>query len=384
MYVEVGFEPGDELIGSADLVLEWVDAKGYSEEIMRREDAIHKKWQSNRCYEPFELGDWKILRGKAKPQHQQLGCPESGECRLRAVVIYRGERVKSAARVVYVQTDPPPPQKNPVTLSISAENYSAGDQKRIDHGQVLNIQINARNRTIESDTYYLTATFCDEIFARNTPIELEGTPAGDTSRKQSIMADKRQLLDPQQSAPMTLDGIQSLRMPETTGKYQIRAELADENGEVVANASSPVYFQRDPGRANSKLPFDIEQKVQDPMWELNEDLSILSYSGDYPLYKELQPAQRLRRALQGRLAFIAEISANGLLEWAMRPKEHGDDSNFDQLNGDSGSQDDLLWERYSYRLEKLGYTSVESPIEFAHTWRETVAIMLDIFQEEND
>ena len=73
------------------------------------------------------------------------------------------------------------------------------------------------------------------------------------------MADKRQLLDPQRSAPMTLDGIQSLRMPETTGKYQIRAELADENGEVVANASSPVYFQRDPGRANSKLPFDIEE-----------------------------------------------------------------------------------------------------------------------------
>ena len=136
VYVEVGFEPGDELIGSAGLVLEWVNATGDSQEIMRREDAIRKEWQSNRCYKKFELGDWMILRGKARQEQQQIECPEPGECRLRAVVIYRDERVKSAARAVYVQTDPPPPpQKNPVTLSISAENYSAGDQKRIDHGQ---------------------------------------------------------------------------------------------------------------------------------------------------------------------------------------------------------------------------------------------------------
>ena len=228
----------------------------------------------------------------------------------------------------------------------------------------------------------MTATFCDEIFARDAPIELEGTPAGDTPDKQSILTEKRQLLDPPQTAPMMLDGIKSLAMPESSGMYPIRAELAANNGDVVAIASCQVYFQRDPGRAKSKLPFEIQQKVQDPMWELNEDLTILTYSGDYPLYKELQEPQRQRRSLHGRLAFIAEISANGLLEWAMRSKEQGDDSNFDQLLDDNGSQDDSLWERYIRRLEKLRI--VESPIEFRYTWRETVAIMLDIFRQEND
>ncbi len=201
------------------------------------------------------------------------------------------------------------------------------------------------------------------------------------------MIEKRQLLVPQQSAPMKIDGIQSMVMPDASGIYHIRAELANENGEAVVTVAKPVYFQRDSGKTKSTLPFELEQIVEDakPMWNMNEELTILQWSTGYPLYKELPVPQRQRRALQGNLAFIAEISANGLLEWALRPKEQGDDSNYDQLLEDIGRQSETLWDKYSMRLEKLGNISVESRIEFNQTWRETVAIMLEIFhQQENN
>ncbi|MCY4538426.1 MAG: hypothetical protein OXE52_09390 [Chloroflexi bacterium] len=386
LYVEVAFEPGDALIGSTDLLLEWVDANGERHEVLRLQDAISKEWHSNRAQQQFKLGDWKIFRGKTKQEQQQLSCSEPGECKLQAVIVYRGERVKSAARTVYVQTEPPPPPpQNPITLSISAENIS-DDQKRIDHGQVLQLQINSRNRMTVAAAYYLTATFCDEKFARDTPIELEGTPAGDTPRKQCVLFEKRRLLDPHQSAPMTIDEIQPLVMPDSSGVYPIRVELKDENGEpVLRPVVKSIYFQRDPGKAQNSLPFEIRQETQQKeMWKLNEALTELTYPGDYPLYKEMQVVQRQHRALQWRLAFIAEITANGLLEWAFRPKETGDDSNYDQLRESIVSPEDPVWEPYIRRLEKLGSISKDSPSEFTQIWRETVAIMLEIFAKENN
>lgn len=384
VYVAVGFEPSEDLIGSADLILEWVDAAGKALEICRREDSISKLWGKDRVQEQFEFGDWQILRGKAS-REQQIECPVPGECRLRAVVEYRSERVKSAARAVYVQVEPPaPPQQNPITLSISATNIKIRNQKRIDHGQVLDVQINARNRRAETDVYYFTGTLGKEVFAKDVPTELEGTPAGDIPRKIPILSERRQLLDPHQSAPMMIDEVQPLTMTDSSGIYYCRARLADENGNEVANASAPVYFQRDSGKAKNSLPFEIRQEAQQKeMWKLNEALTELTYPSDYPLYKEMQVVQRQHRALQWRLAFIAEITANGLLEWALRPKETGNDSNYEQLYDENHSLDDTLWDDFNRGLEKLS-KSVESPTDFARAWRETVAAMLDIFQREND
>ena len=385
VYVEVGFEPSEDLVGSADLILEWVDAAGKTLEICRREDSISKQWGKDRVQEQFELGDWQILRGKAS-REQQIECPVPGECRLRAVVEYRSERVKSAARAVYVQAEPPPPpQQNPITLSISATNIKTRNQKRIDHGHVLEVQISARNRSAETDAYYFTATLGNEVFAKDVPIELEGTPAGDIPIQITILSERRQLLDPHQSAPMMIDEIRPLTMTDSSGIYYCRAKLADENGNEVANASKPVYFQRDPGKAINSLPFEIRQEAQQKeMWKLNETLTELTYPGDYPLYKEMQVVQRQHRTLQWRLAFIAEITANGLLEWALRPKETGDDSNYDQLLENIVSPENPVWEPYIRRLEKLGGTSKDSPSEFAQIWRETVAVMLGIYAMEND
>ena len=68
------------------------------------------------------------------------------------------------------------------------------------------------------------------------------------------------------------------------------------------------------------------------MWLMNKELDRLTYPRDYPLYAELKAPVRQNRALQGNLAFIAEISANGLLEWALRPiQQEASYSNYDHL-----------------------------------------------------
>ena len=380
--VEVGVEPGEDLLGSADLALQWIDVAGKTQEIFRQKGAIQKQWGRDRVRQQYDLGDWQILRGKAS-RERQIECPAPGECQLRAVIEHRGARVKSAARTVYVQEEPPPPtERNAVTLSISAENNSFADKDRIDHGDVLMVRINARNRAMHANTCYLTATLADETLARNEPIKLEGTPMGDTPRKQLILIEKRQLLDPHQSVPLRVAGAPSQSMDNSSGVYQVRAELVDQNGESIAAARKRVYFQRDPNNETSKLPFDIMQKEQAPMWELSDDLTILSYSGEYPLYKEMREMRRQHSALQGRQAFIAEICANGLLEWALRPKEHGSDNNYDQLLDSIAGSVDSLWDAYARRLEKLGNPDA-SHIEFARAWRETVALMLKVFAKES-
>ena len=384
VYVEIGVEPSEELTGNADLILEWVDDSGKAQELCRSEDAICKQWGKDRVEKQIELGDWQILRGKSNLSLQQIHCPEPGECRLRAVIIYRQGRVTSASRAVYVQSEPPtPPQKNPVTLSISAVNISTRDKKRIDHGEELQLQINARNRGIQPGSYQLTATFDDNVLARDEPIRLEGTPAGDSPQRQALLTEQLQLLDPHQSAPMEIDGIQPMSMPQSSGRFTISADLYDESGNHVAHASCPVYFQRDPGNARNNLPFEIEQQDQKAMWLMNSDLTRLTYPPDYPLYTEMKEIHRQRRILQGRLAFIAEISANGLLEWALRPKETtGDESNYEQLYDENRSPDDTLWDDFNRGLEKL-CKSVESQTDYGIAWRETVATMLEIFAQDN-
>ena len=246
---------------------------------------------------------------------------------------------------------PPPPEKNPVTLSISVTNATDGGKKRVDHGEEVAIAIFSRNRLPEAGSFCLTASadFENEPYAKQMPIDLQGTPAGDIADKTNILTVKRQLLDPQKLKPLMWEDIQRVTVPDSSGRYTVRADLRDANGDIVAHATKPVYFQRDPGNAKGRLPFSIEKvDQQKEIWKLNDTLDQLTYSSEYPLYKEMREMQRLRHALQGRQAFIAEISANGLLEWALRPKqENGDDSNFDQLyderyNSEDGPREKLI------------------------------------------
>ena len=387
VYVEVAFEPANELNGSADLLLEWVDPTGKSHELERKEGAIRAQWHNQRAQQQFQFGNWQIVRGKAN-QKRRISCPDDGVGKLRATVIYQGSTVKSAARTIYVQTEPPPPpERKPVTLAMSAVNENDHDSKRIVHGEALVVNIFARNRAVQAGNYFLTARLSDEILARELPFVLTATPAGDTPRPQPILDETIQLLDPRQRAPRTSRSIRQLQMPESSGTYRVHAELHDESGERVAHAGKNVYFQTDPpGKRRNDLPFKItpdHSGIQKEMWKMNADLTELTYPDNYPLRKELRDVQRQRRPLQGKNAFIAEISAHGLLEWALRPNETGDESNLQQLLDERGDQTDPVRERYIRKLEQLSLDAHDSPTTFGRIRRETVATMLEIFDMEN-
>ena len=386
MCAEIEFEPANDLTGDADLLLELVYPDGKCEVLARREGVIRPEWHDKRARQQVHLGHWQIIRGKAA-NHQQIACSEPGAYKLRTTVARGETRLKSASRSLYVQTEPPPPPaRKPVTLSARAVNNSDGEKKRVDHGETLLIHVSARNRAIDDGRFLFSATLIDEVLARQAPIELHATPAGDGPRKQNLHLERIQLLDPNQNAPLPLSGVRQLLMPESVGRYQLRAELFAEDGERVAYGGDTFYFQQDPSRKQNDLPFKIKPDhsgKQIEMWKMNADLTELMYAADYPLRQELRDVQRQRRPLQGKNAFIAEISAHGLLEWAMRPYEHdNDESNFQQLLHETSAQSDPLRERYNRKLEQLCRDATTSPTEFGQTRRETVAIMLEIFDRE--
>lgn len=390
VYVEVEFEPANELNGVADLLLEWVDATGKSHNLERKEGAIRAQWHNQRAQQQIQFGNWQIVRGKANHK-RRITCPDDGVGKLRATVIYQGSAVKSAARSIYVQTEPPPPpERKPVTLYIPpfTDSDSDTERQRFDHGEELRVKIYAKNRAVQAGSYFLTARLSDDILARELPFVLTATPAGDSPRPQPLLDQTIQMLDPRQRAPRKSRSVRQLQMPESSGIYRVHAELLDESGERVAHAGKNVYFQTDPpGKRRNDLPFEItpdHSGMQKEMWKMNADLSELTYPNNYPLRKELRDMQRQRGPLQGKNAFIAEISAHGLLERAMRPIEDGDESNFQQLLDERGDHTDPLRERYARKLEQLSRIARESPTEFGRIRRETVATMLEIFDMEND
>ena len=66
----------------------------------------------------------------------------------------------------------------------------------------------------------------------------------------------------------------------------------------------------------------------------SEDDWILQYPPAYPLYRALEAssAQRGTR-LSGVSAFVVDVCAEGLIEWAMEPLDDGDASRLDAFLG---------------------------------------------------
>ena len=326
--VQVKWEPAEYWPGSADLALELVTESTTEEiwcEALNGSVTGLEQW----------LGDWSVLKGRAIKDKRQISCPEPGEYRLRAIVKQNNKRVAQSSRTFYVQDDPPPPpDKNPQTLSISLENASVSGQRRFNDGNIVRLQINAKNRTTQDAAVKITASVGKVMQLMNeVVVHLPGTPAGDTPRRIRALFSEIRLLLPGSSPP---DGDNGLNLVLEAGGYTIRAELFnDSETKPIAKASERLYFEHEPKSAGSNLPFELSQidnSSLSPMWELNAEQDTLSYPGEYPLWKELRDVGQQRSALAGKSAFTTEIVANGLLEWALRPiVETNDESRLLQL-----------------------------------------------------
>ena len=333
------------------------------------------------------LGDLQVVKGQA--HSGQIRCLEPGYYRLIANISHLGQKVASASRRVYVETDPPTAlAQHPFAVSISARNISRPGERRINSGDEVMVKITAKNRTNEKASLELDASIGDLLLCDGTDIEIPGTPDGESP---SIKSGYEENIVLYTGTPPLLPGTLLELEP---GRHPIRADLRlKSEEEPVAHASHTIFFEIDPDGGHPDLPFEleaVEEEGSHPMWELykrNDDRYVLRYHARNPIYRELPESSRSGNKLNGQRSFITEVCAAGLLEWGITPLITGDASRIDLMkdnaaNGQAGSL------RYQYldKLERIeqGYETIrkDEPSQYDKLKRETIADMILIFEGE--
>lgn len=331
------------------------------------------------------FGDFRIIRGMAHDGH--ISCPEEGIYTLNAYLTHAGQRVASASKRLYVQTEPPgPPEKNPFTFSVAVQNLSEPGSIRINSGDEVLIHIAAKNRTTDPATITLTASLEDHLLCDATQISLPATPAGDTPQPVTGLEEHLRLYT---ELPPNPPGTAIKLDP---GRQIIRADITIQGQDhEPVHASRTIFFEVNPAGQTPDLPFHlqaIEQEGPHPMWDLEltpPDQWTLLYHAHHPIHRELRNLASSSGKTGGRLAFITEICASALLEWGLRPLQVADSSNIDVLKrGATNGAGDSLRDQYLENLDRLeqDYETKrkEEPSQYERLRRETVAHMLHIFQ----
>ena len=328
------------------------------------------------------FGDFQIIKGQAHTD--MISCPEPGEYMLRASIIYAGQRVATDARRIHVGVEPPqPPEAHPYTVSISAQNLSSPGEKRVNSGDQLFVQITIKNRTPEDVSLQVNASVENLLFCDETKMHVPGTPAGDTPTPKVAVS---QIVSLFTGIP---DDLPEPVLELAPGRHLIQADLKiSGNTEVQAHASYTIFFEVDPGGTHPDLPFEleaIEDEGNHPMWDLQDrpdGRQVLMFPAKYPIHRELPDSKNGSKA-SGKKAFLNEICAHGLLEWAMDPLKNGDSSNMDTLKKSAAGNS--LRDQYHEGLERLeeghGTQRIEEPRRYDVLRRQTVATMVRMYQE---
>ncbi len=331
--------------------------------------------------EVARFGDMQIIMGSPNPGKMQYA--QQGKWRLIAQVKSDGIEVTRATQSIFVNEDPPIPGSKPYALSISVENHTT-QRRRINNGETIGVQISVTNRTTESQLLELTASLEDHLLADLKQVPTSGTPAGAAPARApgvqtSIVVNPTALV----AAPR-----QSINL--SPGRHSLRADLYHA-GEVVAHASHTLNIEVDPVRTQNWPPFRIEQisgEVPYPRWQFDKrspDNWVLLYPPAYPLYRALgASSSRSGYQLSGVSAFVVDVCAEGIIEWAVEPLDDGDSSHLEELlSGNPASADPDRWEEYCDKMRELGNlrTSREQVDKYGQLVRDCAARSLSLFEE---
>ena len=327
------------------------------------------------------FGEFQIITGK--PAAKKLQCTLGGKYRLTARVESNGSQVARSSRTFYVKEDPPPHGSNPYTVSISMENHTA-PRRRINSGDTVGVQVSVTNRTPQAQTLALTASFGDLLLADLLSVQADGTLPG-TSPVRVAGVQTQVMVNP--ATPGTQQSVNLL-----PGKHDLRADLFLD-GEVVAHASHTVHVEVDPVQPDNWPPFGIEQisgEGNHPRWQFQKkshDDWTLQYPPAYPLYRALEasPASSGTR-LSGVSAFVVDVCAEGIIEWAMEPLDVGNSSRLDELlGGVPAGADPDRWEDYCEKMVELASLrrNQEQVDKYGHVVRECAALSLSLFEEHS-
>ncbi|MDD9957128.1 MAG: hypothetical protein OXP68_13020 [Anaerolineaceae bacterium] len=377
--VTVDFQSEESQAFAFDLLLTLTDSDGVRHTLLRKESELFHSNYICRCK------DWQVLQGRGNLNRRQMSCPHPGVYTLRAEVYVGGVPVAESARRLYVACEPPPPPpQKPQTLSISVVNLDDPNQLRVRSGDRLLAQISVTNRSIEDFEGFVVASLNGETLVSDASVSLAGTLAGDSPLRESawfgeiclvLKGDVKRTLD-EVAKPFTSE----------PGRVELRADLyAREDREMQASlshAKKVIWFENEPSATDSDLPFLIKSTNNHrcpAMWWLQGegDSHTLFYRKEYPLRTALKQASVE--------VYTEEIVFNGLLDWALRPVEHGDASNLSQMRDMQlegigiALHDD--YQRRLDELESLAISTDSSSLEISQKIRETVALMQRILRE---
>lgn len=338
----------------------------------------------------LRVGDLQIVRNASRPDQLQL--PLQGKWKLKARVRHNGQQVARASRSIHVHQDPQDPERDPLTMSISVENWtrSVSGRERINYGDKVAVQINARNSTpgVMNITMNASVAGAVPMLADNQQHSLRATPAGDSVNRQGAWMGDIVFVAPD---TLPLPGDNPITMPIEPGRHRLNADLvaADDSLDPAA-ASYTLYVEVDPPN-QSGLPFRLEQLDEDlPRWQLKEtsEETVLQFPAEYATHRELMGADA-DGGTERRNAFLLEITCEALIQWTLEPawNDHDRTRLDDLFAGEPPGVNGESWERFvelMELLERSGGEHSEVPyISFAEDFRNCAAHMMRMYEESH-
>lgn len=387
LVVTLRSEPEAPPLTTFDLKLSIVNDVGERHYLFGKENELMRP--DYRC----KLGDWKVLEGRADPKRRQLPCPQPGVYSLCAEIISDGSSLAKDQRLIYVACDPPMPSPTkPQTLFVTVANQGRLGQMRIRarDGDRLLVHIGVVNRATEAFEGLVKASISGEDrtheheLVSEAPVYLGGSPAGDIPRLETAWNQEITLVLKGNNQANATQG--SSIYTFSPGKLRIDADLYSGGDRLMqdsrAHAQEVIWFEADPDGTRSELPF-LRKASEDrhAMWWLDEreEPPTLFHREKHPLKSALKQSEAD--------VYTEEIIFHGLLEWALRPMEDGDETRMRQMRSvQLNGADSDLHDGYARRLEELGNhvkstTESTSSLEFHLKLRETVALMRTILRE---
>jgi len=297
-----------------------------------------------------------------------------------------GVPVATAYRVFSVETDPPIRKTRPISMSVVIRNTSA-DRERVNHGEFVDIEVNVKGRSAESMTVTVHASLGDLPLLAGETVEIAGWIPGDSPFFTTLACRGIQIVASRPS-PASDNRFVVLQ----PGRHAVKAQVRDKNGQIIANASAPVYVEIEPDESKEGLPFEVRARedptVAYPEWELEpphgeEDRWVLWYSKTHPAYEDALATTRRRpdaTGLFGIKLYWAELFCSAISEWALALyQDQGDEGGFHLLSGGVVESSDPLWERYHFKVQEL-MESYEDVLTCFDLERELVSIMLHLLE----
>ena len=301
---------------------------------------------------------------------------EAGRYSVEVICTAAGEEVAKGRCSFYVACEPPPPPPGrPVTMQLKAFN-DADRGRVIPQGGRLRWDATVRNygdEDVQGELVVRIDSISGVLLREH--LTLDGTLVGDRPQQHS-----------RTGRTTVAEGGRGSTLPLDDGEHKIIASL-ERDGESLARATATILVGEppDPEPEGGDLPFTVVEKPDDPLlprWRLRESSAdgghVLEYSTANLIYRSVRSQ---RRPIDGsgrtpQEAFMVEIIAEGLVEWAtLQFREEGDEGRLRLVADGARALSDELGNRFEDKIEHLK-GALDDPPEYGRHQRELAAMML--------